>query len=460
MSAADLAVVGLYLAGVIAVGLGFARRGRDAERFMGAGRSLPGWAVGLSIFGSYVSSISFLGNPGKAYSSDWTFFVFSLSVIPAAWVAVRWFIPFYRKSGEVSAYHHLEHRFGPWARTYAVVCYLLTQMARMGAVVYLLARAFEPLSGWSIPAVIVAVGAVMTVYTLFGGMEAVIWTGVVQSIVLVIGAAACVVAAVLAVPGGVSEIAREGNLSLGGPGAFAVILLYGLVINLQNFGIDQSYVQRYITARSDDEAAKSVRGMPWIYLPVAAAFFLIGTALFVKWRGQAPVSGDQVFPHFIANSLPAGVRGLAIAAILAAAMDSSLNSMATLTLCDLYKRYFRPNAGEREAIGVLRVSMVAWGALGTGVALLMDRRKNALDTWWELAGLFGGGMLGLFLLGLLSKRARSADALFAVICGVAVIVGLTFSPKRLVHPLLPIVLGTVVILLAGIGVSRLRRTPA
>lgn len=460
MTATDFVVLGLYVAGVVAVGLAFARRGRDAERFMGAGRSLPGWAVGLSIFGSYVSSISFLGNPGKAYSSDWNFFVFSLSVLPAAWIAVRWFIPFYRKSGEVSAYHHLEHRFGPWARTYAVVCYLLTQMARMGTVVYLLARAFEPLTGWSIPAIIVTVGIVMTVYTLFGGMEAVVWTGVVQSVVLVLGAGACVAAVLLAVPGGVPEIAREGNFSLGGPGAFTVILLYGLVINLQNFGIDQSYVQRYITARSDQEAAKSVRGMPWIYLPVAAGFFLIGTALFVLWKGQAPVTGDQVFPHFIANRLPAGVRGLAIAAILAAAMDSSLNSMATLTLCDLYKRYLRPDAAPRESIGVLRVSMVVWGALGTGVALFMDRRKNALDTWWEMAGLFGGGMLGLFLLGILSKRARSADALAAVVCGIAVILGLTLSPKRLAPPLLTIVFGTAVILLVGLGAARLRRTPA
>ena len=115
---------------------------------MAAGRSLPGWAVGLSMFGSYVSSISFLANPGKAYADNWNPFVFSLATPIAAAIAVRWFMPFYRHSGEISAYEHLEHRFGPWARTYAVVCFLLYQMARMGTVIYLLALAVAPLTGW------------------------------------------------------------------------------------------------------------------------------------------------------------------------------------------------------------------------------------------------------------------------------------------------------------------------
>src|SRR5687768_16063613 len=191
LSPIDIAVLVLYLAGLTAFGCWFARKRQDPERFMAAGRSLPGWAVGLSIFGAYVSSISFLANPGKAFGGNWNPFVFSLSLPLAAWVAVRWFVPFYRKLGEVSAYHHLELRFGPWARTYAVVCYLLTQLARMGTILYLLGLALVPMLGWDIRLVILLMGVVMTVYPLLGGTEAVIWVGVVQAVTLVLGALAC-----------------------------------------------------------------------------------------------------------------------------------------------------------------------------------------------------------------------------------------------------------------------------
>ncbi len=144
----DILVLLAYLAGVVGFGCWFVRKSRSTDEFMAAGRSLPGWAVGLSIFGTYVSSISFLANPGKSYGGNWNPFVFSLSLPIAAWVAVRYFVPFYRAGGQISAYHHLEHRFGPWARTYAVICYLLTQLARMGTIMYLVALALAPLTGW------------------------------------------------------------------------------------------------------------------------------------------------------------------------------------------------------------------------------------------------------------------------------------------------------------------------
>ena len=173
---ADIIVLLVYLAGVVGFGCWFVRRSRTTEGFMAAGRSLPGWAVGLSIFGTYVSSISFLALPGKAYGANWNAFVFSLSLPLAAWLAVRYFVPFYRKTGEISAYHHLEHRFGAWARTYAVLCYLLTQLVRMGAIMYLVGLALEPLTGLSPATLVLATGVLVTVYTLLGGIEAVIWT--------------------------------------------------------------------------------------------------------------------------------------------------------------------------------------------------------------------------------------------------------------------------------------------
>jgi SSS family solute:Na+ symporter len=477
----DLVVLGVYLLGIVAFGCWFARRNRNTEQFMAGGRALPAWAVGLSIFGTYVSSISFLALPGKALGGNWNAFVFSLSIPLTAWLAVRFFVPFYRRSGELSAYEHLERRFGPWARTYAVVCYLLTQLARMGAIMYLLALALAPLTGWSVPTLILITGMIVILYTLAGGMEAVVWTDVVQSIVFIVGALACVwilLAGMPHGPGQLFDLARaHDKFSFGSYASrvseptFWVVLAYGIFINLQNFGIDQSYVQRYHTAKTDRQAANSVWLGALLYLPISAVFFFIGTGLFAFYTAQPELlpasldlakTADLVFPHFIVNQLPAGMTGLVLAAIFAAAqstVSSSVNCSATLVLCDIYKRYFRPLAGERESMRVLRVATLVAGALGTGAALAMMQIKSALDTWWQLAGIFSGGMLGLFLLGQISRRATNAAAALGVTLGVLLICWMTLSPKwsgalanfrSPFHGFLIPVFGTTIILLAGL----------
>jgi solute:Na+ symporter, SSS family len=289
----DLLVLVLYLAGMVGMGVWFSRRSGTPDQFMKAGGTIPGWAVGLSIFGTFVSSISFLALPGKAFAGNWNPFVFSLSIPLATIVAVRWFVPFYRRSGEVSAYHHLEARFGAWARTYAVLCYLLTQLGRMGTIMYLLALALSPLTGWSLVTLILVTGIITIFYAFIGGIEAVIWADVVQSFVLIGGALACVALLGFGLPEGpgqLFQIAGEHHkFSLGSFSAslaaptFWVVLIYGLFINLQNFGIDQSYVQRYATARNDAEARKSVWLGAMLYLPISALFLFIGTALFAYY---------------------------------------------------------------------------------------------------------------------------------------------------------------------------------
>ncbi len=479
LAALDIAVLLVYLVGLTGYGCWFYRKRQGSEAFMAAGRSLPGWAVGLSIFGSYVSSISFLANPGKAFSGNWNPFVFSLSLPLAAWVATRWFVPFYRKLGDVSAYHHLEHRFGGWARTYAVACYLLTQLARMGSILYLLALALRPLLGWDLPLIILCMGVLMTLYPLLGGTEGVIWVGVVQAVTLIAGALLCLVFPLVGMPGGLPEFFRTaavhdkfslGSLggSLGEP-TFWVVLAYGLCINLQNFGIDQSYVQRYITARTDRDAARSVWLGALLYIPVSAVFFLIGTALFAFYTArpgllEAGIKGDAVLPRFIGTELPAGLAGLIVAAICAAALDSNLNCMATLSLCDVYRRYWRPAATERESMRVLLGATLLFGALGTAAALAMIRVQSALDAWWQLAGIFSGGTLGLFLLGMLARRAGSGAAAVGTALGVGVILWMTLSPgwtglppalRSPFHNFLVIVFGTAAVLLAGFAAAAL-----
>jgi SSS family solute:Na+ symporter len=480
---ADAIVLVTYLTAVLACGLFFARTNSSTDEFMAAGRSLPGWAVGLSMFGSYISSISFLASPGKAYSSNWNAFVFSLSAPVAAWIAVRWFMPFYRSSGEISAYEHLEHRFGPWARLYATVCFLLTQMARMGTIIYLLALAVGPLTGWNIYTTILLTGAVMTMFTLAGGIKAVVWVGVVQSAVLIAGTSIAFAAVVYRTPGGIGEILHvataQQKFGLGtldpslSQSTFWVLFFFGLVTHLGNFGTDQSYIQRYLTAKTNCEAAKSIWITAVLYVPVTAVFFFIGTGLFVFYGiqpGLLPpgLNADGVFPHFISTQLPPAAGGLVVAAVFAASMDSNLNSMATLTLCDIYQRYIRPTAGESESMWVLRLSTFGWGVLSVVVAIAMMRVGTVLDVWWQISGLLSGGVLGLFLLGLISRRADNATALVATAIGLVVLVVLGMPqlvelppPLRLhIHTNLAIVFGTLTIFLVGMAISTLRARPA
>jgi SSS family solute:Na+ symporter len=353
----------------------------------------------------------------------------------------------------------------------------------MGTVVYLLALAVSPLTGWDVTTIILLTGSLMVVCTLFGGMEAVVWIGVVQSLVLIIGPVICIVALLLQVPGGLLGILETASaadkFSLGSfslrpdQATFWVVLAYGLAINLGNFGIDQSYVQRYIATSDEREAKRSVWRTAGLYVPVSALFFFIGTGLYALYatRPELLPTGldparqpDKIFPYFIAHQLPLGMSGLVVAAIFAASLDSSLSSMATLTLCDLYKRYFRPQAGERESLHVLRAATLGWGLLGTAAALAMIRAKNVLDVWWDMAGVFSGGMLGLFLLGLISRRAKSPAAATAVTIGLLVIVWMTASAsgnwpaslaaiKSPFHSLMVTVVGTLTILLSGLLIS-------
>ncbi|MEJ2059896.1 MAG: sodium:solute symporter [Gammaproteobacteria bacterium] len=445
------------------------------------GRRLPAWAIGLSILATYLSSISFLANPGKAYATDWRPFVFSLTIPLAAFVASRWFIPFYRERIQTTAYEHLERRFGYWARAYGAISIVLLQIGRFAVVLYLIALAFGELLGWDLISVILLLGVVTIAYTTLGGFEAVVWTDVVQAIVLIGGALIAVVLLVLDLPGGFGQIIHtgwmEGKFGLGGFSfdllhqSFWVILLFGIVENLRNFGVDQNYVQRMLSAHDTAAARRSLWLGALLYVPVSALFFFIGTALYVYYQAHTglglPAKPDQIFPFFIVTELPHGLVGILLAAILAAGMstlDSSLNTSATVCAVDFYQR-LKPNADEHKLLVVTRGATLLIGILGTAAALLMIHAKTVLDVWWQLSAIFGGAMLGLFLLGLLVPGARSRDALWGVIVGILVVAWATLTHGLQGHwagPAFPFNLmlvglaGTLAVLLIGLLGSLLR----
>ena len=460
----DIIVFLLFTGGVVAFGCSFFKKKGTSEEFTSAGRSLPGWVVGMSIFATYVSSISYLGYPGKAFSGDWNAFVFSLSIPIASYFAARYFVPFYRSQDSISAYSFLENRFGPWARIYASSCYLLTQIARTGSILYLLALPMNVLLGWHIQTIIVVTSVAIVLYSMLGGMKAVIWTEAIQGIILIGGALVCMFILLFDMPGGpvqtFSIAMEDGKFSLGSFGSslsestFWVCLIYGIFTNLQNYGIDQSYVQRYHTAKNEKEAKFSALFGGYLFIPVSAVFFMIGTGLYAFYKvhpGVLPdgVGADYVFPFFIVNELPVGLTGLLIASIFAAGMSTiatSVTSSSTIILTDYYQR-FRKHAGNRERMLVLKLSSVGVGVAGILVAFAFMSVQSALDAWWALASIFSGGMLGLFLLGYISKKARNFDAVLGVVCGVILVCWIVISP--FVHANLAIVFGTLLIFLVG-----------
>lgn len=491
LSLTDLVVFLIYIAGIVLFGASFYFRNRSSDSFTSGGGTIPSWVVGMSIFATFVSSISFLALPGSAYQTNWNGFVFSLSIPMAVIFAVRYFVPLYRKNNSISAYSFLEKRFGPWARMYASACYLLTQLARMGSILFLLALPMNALFGWDVRLIIVVTGVVVMFYSMMGGIQAVVWTDAIQGLVLISGAVACVFVLLFSMPDGPAQtfvIAQEYNkfslgsfsLDLSEP-TFWVILIYGLFINLQNYGIDQNYVQRYMTTKTEREAKFSTLLGGLLYVPVSLLFFFIGTALFAYYQAYPELlpaeltaldMADRVFPYFIVNGLPVGVTGLLIAAIFAAGMSTistSLNSTATIVLTDYYQRYSK-QVSEQASMRVLYVSSLVIGGLGIAAALAMTQVKSALDAWWALSSIFSGGMLGLFLLGYVSKKARNVDAILGVIIGALMIFWVSLSPvyftdgfwvqfKSPLHTNLAIVTGTIAIFIVGFFLGKIFGEP-
>ena len=483
----DLVVFIVLTLGNVIFGASFFFKNKTSDQFTAGGRKLPAWVVGMSIFATFVSSISFLALPGKAYSSNWNAFVFSLSIPIASVLAVKYFVPLYRSLGSISAYNYLEIRFGAWARNYASTCYILTQLMRTGAILLLLALPVNALFGWNVKTIIIVTGIAVTIYSMLGGIKAVIWTDAVQGIILVTGAVVCAFLLTFSMPEGSGQVFKiavaDNKFSLGSFGTslkdstFWVILIYGLFINLQNYGIDQNYVQRYMTTSSEKEAKSSALFGSLLYIPVSLVFFYIGTALFSYYTAQPdllpaelkiPGTGDKVFPYFIANGLPAGITGLLIASIFAAGMSTvatSINSTATIILSDYYLRYFNKGAAEKSSMKVLYSSSLIFGILGIIIALSLVGVESVLDAWWGLASIFSGGMLGLFLLGYLSKKVRNIDAIIGVIVGALIIIWMSLSPifftegnllkfRNPFHTNLTIVFGTLAIFLIGFVMTR------
>jgi solute:Na+ symporter, SSS family len=456
----NLITLAVYPVVMLAIGLHFAGKRKDSDDFFRAGGRIPWWAAGLSIYATMLSSITFMAVPAKAFATDWGFFLNFFSIVVLAPVVIAVYLPFFRQLDVTSAYEYLERRFNLAARLFGSASFMVFQVGRTGIVLYLPALALATVSNLDIHACIIGMGVLTIILTVFGGMEAVIWTDVAQSIIL-LAAAVLALAFILprldggprdfftlAAAGGkfFSRLSWSPDLTI----ATGWVLFFGqFFTNLISYTSNQEVVQRYLTTSDEKQAARAIWTNALVSLPSGLLFFAIGTALWVFYKERpgsldpALARSDAIFPFFMVHELPAGVAGFVVAGIFAAAQPTSgLNSTATAFVTDVYAR-FVPTATDRARLGVGRVVTVVTGILGIAAALLLARYP--VESLWELflnvLGLTTGMLAGLFALGILTRRANATGALLGV--------GLTAIVLYLVHEqtrLYPLLYGGVAVL--------------
>jgi len=428
----------VYLAALVAMGFYFSKREKTTDDFFKAGRRIPWWAAGLSVFGTMLSAITFMAIPAKLYATNWMYVISVFGLFLVIPFVTRAFIPFYRRLDVTTAYEYLERRFNVVVRLFGSITFLLMQFGRIGIVLLLPSLALSVVTGIPVYLCIAVMGVLATVYTVLGGMEAVIWTDVLQVIVLMAGAIISLALIVINVPGGVSGLhaaaSEAGRLewadwSLDFTTASVWVLLLAIPGGLIPYASDQAVIQRYLTTKDEKGAARGL----WLcaFLGVAAlVFWALGTALYGFYASHpaslSPVldKTEMILPWYIINELPAGIAGLVIAGIFAASMsslDSSMNSMSAAVVTDMYRR-FRTGASEASCLRLAKIITVLAGVLGTIFALSMagTNIKSIWDQFNVILGLFGGSLAGLFVLGMFTRRGTGAGAL-AGLAGGAVI---------------------------------------
>lgn len=471
LSNLDYAVLGLYLLLMVAIGAYFARRETTTEEFFLGGRRIPWWAAGLSIFGTQLSAITFMAIPATAYGSDWRRFAGQLMVLPVFVVVIACFLPLFRRLNVTTAYEFLELRFSRSVRLCASGLFILFQLGRMGIVVFLPAIALSAVTGVDTYLCIGLMGVLATIYTALGGISAVIWTDVLQVVVLIGGAIVCLFVATAGAGGLEATIeAAKGAEKLAifdwrwsASDMVAWVLIVGFFFtNLVPYATDQTVVQRYLTTRNEKEAAKSLWLNFAITIPTGLLFFGLGTALWAYFTvnpakaSELPTQTDQLVPWFVVAELPSGVAGLVIAGILAAAMsslDSSMNSISTAIVNDFVPA--REGQGKHDSpMGFVRTLTVVLGALGTLAAMTLAtfEIKYLFDAFQKIVGLLGGGVAGVFLLAVFTRSANAIGALTGLILGG--VVTLTVALTTDVNFLLYAGIGTLSCTVVGWIVSR------
>jgi SSS family solute:Na+ symporter len=483
------AVIALYLVVLLALGLYFSRRQTTTESYFVARRSIPGWAMGISLLATIITSLTFVSYPGSAFAGDWSLMMPGVMILIVPMIAGFVIVPFYRHAVRMSAFEYFGSRFGRPVRVYAALMFGVGHLAKMGFVFYLLALTVNSITGWRVESLLLLAGAAAVLYALVGGLEAVIWADVLQAILLACGALVAVGYLLFLPPGGPAHALGVAwhahkislgstSLSLHSP-TLLVLLLYGTFFYFQKYTADQSVVQRYLSAKTDRSALRGILLGAALCIPVWALFMLIGSLLWSYYRITGEhlpayvTKGDQIFPYFFSTHLPAGVAGLFLAALFGAAMAmlaSDLNCLAMIIVEDGY-RLLRPASADRAQLRVGRIAVLGVGVAALAVAwALIHSQGTALALYYGVMSVVAGGLAGLFLLAFLSTRVTPLAAhlgiaanliftLWATLTASASLAARLHLPRFTWHEYMIGVVGNVVLIVVGYATAIIAPAP-
>lgn len=444
VSPIDLAIVAVYLAGVVVFGLWIGRGQRGINDYLLGDRNLPWWVLLLSIVATETSTATFLSIPGVGYRRDLSFLQLALGYLIGRYIVVGILLPQYFRGELFTAYQVLDRRFGGATKQAASVLFIVTRsladglrLLLAGIVLKVMLFAPDTTAGmgtfdWQLAVAVGAMGVATIIYTFFGGMKAVAWTDFAQFFIYMLGAGVAGAVLLTRLPGG-----WEGLLAYGRDhGKFRLIdpafdltqpytlwagIIGGAFFSLGSHGADQLMVQRYLSARSQREAGRALIASGWVVLAQFSLFLLLGVGLACFYHGKPFDRDDEVFATFIIRELPVGVVGLTLAAVFAAAMSTlsgSLNSSAAAAVNDFYVPLFKPDADPRHALRVTRGFTVLFGLIQISVGIAGQYlAESVVNNALAIAGFTTGVILGVFFLGVFTRRVSQQAALVALVGG-------------------------------------------
>lgn len=480
----DYLIFGSYLLASVLIGLRFVKGQESLSDYFLAGRNMNRFIVAMTILAALFSGISYLAGPAEVYRSGFGFAWVLMSFFIATPFTALYVLPHFYNSRYFTAYHFLQERFSLSARLLASGLFIFRVSLWLAAATYAPALALKEVTGLPLWFTILCTGLVTTIYTMLGGMKAVIWTDVMQLVVLFGGQVVIMAVALSRIPGGLAGVFETNladhrfDLSFSFDPrervTFWAAIIGGAFLSLVQMATDQVSVQRYLTAGSLREAQRSLWIKLWMLVPVLVVFYGSGLVLYAFYKAHGdPLAGgqiaraDQILPYFVITQLPAGLPGLLIAAIFAASMSTvsaGVNSLTSATLCDFFQTLSHRSAlSERTLLSLARWFTLGYGVLVTALAFAIAGMKaNLVESVNAIIGLVGGPLLGLFLLGIFSRKTETRGALIGCLSGFAVLLFFFFyeapqppsmKPAPLVSFLWLTMIGCVVTMLVGRGVS-------
>ena len=444
----NMSVVVLYLLAMVGVGVWFARRNQSTDEYFRGGKNLPWWAAGCSIFATMLSSITYMAVPAKSFAQDWVYWVGNFMILGIAPIAVYFALPFFRRIDATSAYQYLELRFNRAARLIGSGSFSLFHVFRMGVVLALAALALASVTPMSASQCVIVMGLLSIVYCTIGGVEAVVWTDTLQTVILLGGALICLLIAWFgSETGSFDRAVAAGKFQLvtidfSGSSfsqmALWVVILGGFGQNLASYTADQAVVQRYMTTPSQKLAARSIWLNGFMSIPASAIFFAMGTAFWMFYRSHPEkldpsMASDRILPWFISHELPAGLAGLVVAGIFAAAqstVSTSMNSGASTLVTDFF-RPLRICRTERGYLWSARFVTLAMGTLGmiTGLTFVDPNIKSLFDQFIGILGIFLGVLAGMFALGVTTRRASGVGSLIGAATAIILMITIVLAAR-------------------------------